>query len=258
MMKKIVKILSLLGIFLIASTLFCGCEVFLEGKTHSISGYVYFDGRPLEDVKITDKINVYTSTNADGYFKFSTKKTEIQIFPEKSGYMFTPQTLTVDGDKKIDFFGQKAQKLDGKIVLSKIVITPVSIVSFSDNNFLYNQNCLKINQLKVTINQTSFNNDTVTFATLNQQTDLIGGNSFEYLIEDGYINLKICYELSTFYTTYSHESIAVESQRILRTEKILDTGNIYEGKFEMHASGINSVHNGFSYNIAFVFDYIEN
>ena len=77
------------------------------------------------------------------------------------------------------------------------------------------------------------------------------------MIEDGYISIKISYELSTFYTVYNHESVAVENQRILRTQKVVDSGSLFDGKFEMHASGINSVHNGFSYNIAFVFDYIE-
>ena len=141
--------------------------------------------------------------------------------------------------------------------MSKVYITPVSIVSFSENNFLYNQNSLKINQLNININGTNISNQFEDFAPTNQQTNILGNNSFTCPIEDGYISIKISYELSTFYTVYNHESVAVENQRILRTQKVVDSGSLYDGKFEMHASGINSVHNGFSYNIAFVFDYIE-
>lgn len=256
-MKKLLKILALCSIFFVISTLLCGCEVFLEGATHTVSGYVYFDNRPLENVNITDKVTVYATTDAQGYFKFVTKKTQLALYPQKSGFVFEGQQVDISSNVTLEFVAQKAQKLSGKFVLSKVYITPVSIVSFSENNFLYNQNSLKINQLNININGTNISNQFEDFAPTNQQTNILGNNSFTCPIEDGYISIKISYELSTFYTVYNHESVAVENQRILRTQKVVDSGSLYDGKFEMHASGINSVHNGFSYNIAFVFDYIE-
>lgn len=257
-MKRISKILIVLTLFLISSSLFCGCELFLEGTTHTISGYVFFDGHPLENVKITDKITVYTTTDQNGYFCFSTKKTTLQLYPQKSGFVFDGQSIVCDQDTTIDFVGQKATKLNGTLVLKQILVQPVSIVSFSDNNFLYNQNQLKIRQLKFNINNQTFLNSSTVFATTKQQTNLWTEDfDFEYQVVDGYVNIKISYELSTFYTSNERENVAIENQHILRTEKVVDTGCLYDGKFELAASGINSIHNGFSYNISFVFDFVQ-
>ena len=256
-MKIILRFLTLCSIFLVISPLLGGCEVFLEGTVHTVSGYVFFDNRPLEGVNVTDKVTVYATTDENGFFKFDTKKKHLGLYPQKSGFVFEGRQVDINSNVTVQFVAQRAQKLSGKFVLSKVYVVPVSIVSFSENNFLYNQNCLKINQINININDTVISNRFEDFAPTNQYTNVLGNNSFTCPIDDGYVCIKISYELSTFYKIYNHESIAIENPRILRTQKVVDTGSLFDGKFEMHASGINSVHNGFSYNVAFVFDYIE-
>ena len=234
----------------------------MGGKQKTFTGSVKFNGVGLENVEITDKVNVYATTDLNGNFSFSTTKESITIYPQKSGYIFTPAKIVLTEQANIEITCTKAESLNGKLVLDKVLIKPTSIVSFSDNNFLFvnnNQKCLKIEQLDLTINEnTQIINKFNGFAPLNDYTDILGDNAFELEVVDGKTNLKIEYTLNTYFTINSHQSTALETARIVRINKTLDTGNLIDNQFELYVSGVNSSHGGYSYNLSFVFEYIAN
>lgn len=234
----------------------------MGGVKKTISGIVTFNGTGIENVEITDKINSYATTDNLGNFSFETTKNELVLYPQKSGYIFTPTFIVVTDQTYIEFTCEKAEVLNGTLVLEQISITPTSIVSFQENNFLYkneDKDCLKIDGINLTINDlTQISNLTNYFAPINQSTNILGENDFEFDVIEGIANLKISYELSAYFKIYNHESTAFENERVVRVNKTLDTGNLINNKFELFASGINSSHNGYSYNISFIFNFISN
>ena len=259
---KIKKFLCLSLILIVCSTFLCGCDFNIGLTSRTISGTVTFEGVGLEDVKITDRVTIYATTDSNGNFSFQTTQNEIIIYPQKSGYIFTPAKIVVTNQENITFTCEKAEELNGKLVLSEILITPISIVSFTENNYQYEnegKQCLKINDFKFKLNdEHSFENIVNDYAEIYKETNILGNNSFEYDIVHGETNIKISYILSCFFKINNRESVAIENEKIIRVNKVIDSGSLIDNKFELFANSVNSVHNGYSYNISFVFEYVAN
>lgn len=62
-----------------------------------LGGYVYTNGVPVKDVKITAGGNI-TYTNEDGFYYFNLLKADCEIMAYKEGYSFTPSTISVSSE----------------------------------------------------------------------------------------------------------------------------------------------------------------
>lgn len=246
------------------SAILGGCDFSFNKTIKNINGTVTFNNEGLQGVKLTDKVYTYATTDSNGNFSFDTIKEKLVIYPQKAGYIFTPAMIEITDQTTVNFTCEKADILNGTLKLSKINITPTSIVSFSENNFLYkyeNQDCLKFDSINFVVNQTEISSGQDCYLPINIETNVLvdnnNDNSFEYEVVDGVANIKISYVMSTYFTIYNHESTAKELEKVVRVDKTLDTGNLINNQFELFAS-TNSSHNGFSYNISFIFDYTSN
>ena len=258
-MKKFQIILIL--IIMSCSLFFGACDFFTTSTPLTITGYVYCDSEPLKDVTIKSTTQNFCTTNENGYFSFEINKKEIKIYAEKSGYIFDQKSITVNEiNSDIIFTAQPVEELNGVLSLAKINITPSSIVSVSDN-FMYAQkgnNCLKIKNFYVEINNKKFNCLTKDFFAIKNKSNYI---DFD---EDISINtnspFSIKFSLDAYFTSYHNEYVYVEEKTTVlkitqpQTNAMLNENNQIEYSFW----GVNSSNNKFSYNVTFLFDYFPN
>lgn len=242
-------------------TMLSGCSFITGMSTKTVYGKVLYQGEGLAGVKITDRVNVYAETDADGNFSFETTNKNLVLYPQKQGFMFLPSYSQVLFNTSNVFTALDAQLLNGKLVLEKVMIMPTSIVSYIDKDFSCKKQDvtgLKIYDLSISVNDS----DAIicTFddvAAIKEETDIFcSDQNFVYDIVDGVAQIKLAYSLSAYFKSNYRESIAIEGERVLRINKTLDTGNLVLGYYELYASGINSTHNGYSYNISFMFKYL--
>ena len=82
---------------------------------------------------------------------------------------------------------------------------------------------------------------------------------FEIHMEDGQTNYQFEFQIKTFfkYNNNQNESVSIEPFKILRVSSTLYDGDLNDqNQIVFFASG-NSSHNGFSYDLQFVFDYAK-
>lgn len=254
-----IVLLFVLGIQFIAG----GCKFsFDSGKELTYFGSVTFQGEGLEGVKIVDSVNHYATTDENGDFSFTSKKTSIKIFAVKQGYKFTPKTVEADSSQPIEFIAKESTALTGKLRLEEILFTPTSIISLPTNNFSYivsGKNCVKVCGITVFYNDTQIiERDSTVFAEKQVPTNILNYNdNFSFNIENGIANFKIKYSLRVYYTYDKNEAIVNETTRVISNTFTLYDSNLDEnGCVYFSATGINSLSSGYSYNISFVFKFI--
>ena len=230
-------------------------------KNISVSGTIFCDSAPLDGVVIKSAAQNLMVTSIDGKFNFSITKSSITIYAEKTGYTFSPKSVTVDSDTDdIVFIAKKIVPLDGTLSLSCINITPSSIVSVTDN-FQYVQNgdnCLKIKNFNIMVNNKSYNALTKDFYAVKNKSNVI---DFPYDIS---VNtgkaFSIHFSLDAYFISYHSEYEYIEEKKSVlnimtqQTTADLDSNNQIKYTFV----GVNSSNNKFTYNVVFVFDYYPN
>ena len=259
-MKKF-KMLSLI-LLIVSCVAFSAC-IFspLPKEKMTISGSVYINSSPLEGVIIKTSTKKLFTTTSNGTFTVDENVGELTIYPEKEGFLFSPKSYTVtQSTENIIFNAEEIKPLNGTLSLSKISITPSSIVSIADN-FSYIKNgvtCLKVKNLFVAINKTTYNclNESL-YAVKNKQTTI----DFDYdlSINTG-IDFSIEFSLDAYFTSYRDEYVYEETEKsILNISKKQDTSMLDKNnQISYTFIGVNATNNRFSYNITFVFDYFPN
>ncbi len=250
--------------FIITFTFLCcallyACEFNpIPSKEITISGSVYINTEPAVDVQIKSKTQVLCETDENGNFTFTVNAESITIFIEKSGYLFTPNTLTFsESTSDVLIKGEEVENLNGILSLSSINITPSSIVSISEN-FQYvanGNNCLKAKNFYVEINNKKIN-------CLTFDTYLVKNKNNVILVEDDLfvetgIDFTISFSLDAYFKLSFNEYIFTEEkQSIINIDTVQTTAMLNENnQIEYTYVGVNSSNNKFSYNVTFTFDY---
>lgn len=226
--------------------------------TYSASGTVYFNSVEMEDVLIKSSTKYLFTTSLDGKFNVSVPKDTI-IYPEKSGYTFTPSQITITEDtQNILFVAKQIEPLNGSINLAEVIITPTSISSFGDN-YNYKQNgedSLKLSALEITINNKTIN------PIKNNNCYAIKNKSNSIKIDDDItlptgIDFSIKFRLSTYFVSNNNEYTYTEDKiSILEIKEIQSTNNLTsKNQIEYSAFGVNSSNTKITYNVTFVFNY---
>lgn len=264
---KTIKKRWLLVVFLAIFTLtLSGCEFYYEtGQAYTVEGHVTFEDTPLAGVKIQSDYMVYATTNEQGYYSFKTRASSLTIYAKKSGYRFQPKTVTVkNSNQQYNFVATQAELLNGTLRLNSILITPTSITSLPDNNYSYVQNGashLKISEFVLKFNQeVEFHLVDAVLLEKNKPNNIATNPDFEFEIQNGVTNFNLQFQLKANfkYNLNQNESVSVEPFRNLSIGSVLDTGSLNESdQVKFIASGINSVHNGFTFDIQFVFNFVK-
>lgn len=252
---------------LICTFVLTGCEFSFGniGEPTQISGYVTYENEPLNSVAIVSNYMTLASTNQNGYYNFVTYSSNLSFSAKKTGYSFLPKNYNVSSpEQEYNFEAQVANLLSGTLVLNSIQFNPTSISKLVDNNYNYLVNSR--NNLKISEFVLKFNQEIVvcitnpTYLEQNKSSNIVDEEQeFEIEIENGQTNYLFEFQIKTFfkYNNNQSESVSIEPFKILRIASTLYDGDLNEqNQIVFFASG-NSTHNGFSYNIQFVFDYIK-
>ena len=266
-MAEIKKFFPFILVFVFSITLLLtGCEFSFgeRGEVQTISGMVTYQNVALSGVKIQNDFKVYATTNEDGFFTFQTRVASLTIYAKKSGYNFEPKHITVtDQQENYNFEASLAENLTGKLVLSQILISPNSITSITDNNYSYVINStshLKISEFVLKLNhEVVFHSMQATFIEKNHFTNIYHDEPKDELeITNGATNFVFEFQMKNYfkYNNNQNESVSVEQTKILNINSTLTSGDLnQDGVVKFVASGINSIHNGFTYDIQFVFQF---
>ncbi len=257
------KLVTLIMIVILGMSMLSGCD-FFSGNSDSltISGYVYLNSvEPLEGVSIKSETTIYARTDVNGFFNITVNNDSVELFAEKTGYTFSPRSVTISqSTNSLIFSATKTKELSGLLTLNSIIITPTSIVSFGDN-YTYTHNgdkCLKISDIEININ--------------NKQFDLLDGDLYAIknksntvmFDEDVTLNtssvFNIWFSVDAYFTSLNEELIFEEDrQSVIRVQEKQTTEDLDDkNQIVYTAVGVNSSNNMFTYNISFVFDYYEN
>lgn len=265
-MMKIRKIICL-AVMLVCVFGLCACEYNPIVKNNiQVSGSVYFENALLDGVSIRSSTKNYCTTSQDGTFSFSDTSNSITIFAEKSGYIFSPKSITLtQSTSEIVFEATKITNLNGTLSLSKINIIPTSIANVQEN-YLYKQNgdnCLKVSQINISMNAREYTALNSPFYAIKNKNNEIS------FTNDLSINtctpFKIEFSIDAYYSFASKEQIYTETKKSAINVQINQTNADLEnfsqnefGQIVYLSNGINSGNNNFSYNISFIFDYYPN
>lgn len=250
-------------ILLLVSVTFFACD-FGEIPTISISGSVTVSEVGLEGVEIKSSIKSLTKTNPNGEFTFSEKAKSITIIPELQGYFFEPSSITVTQDADdISFVAIKIYELDGKIVLSKLSITPTSIalpIGSYGNNYLYQNNgqdALKLNEISVLYRGVEFELGSLpTYLYKGVKNEVDFGGNVE--IDCGTkATVGIC--INTYFKMNNEEYRTSNSDyKYIDIRNVQTNAELDEGKIEYTLYGLNSYDRMYTFSVTFVFDYVAN
>lgn len=270
--KKIKAKNIILSIFLATLAVFLtGCEFafFPSGVPVTISGYVTYENQPLSGVKIRSDFYVYTQTDENGFYSFTTTSKQLEFYAKKTSYTFLPKVFNINDKHELyNFEASKAEILDGTLTLSQILISPTSIVSISDNNFAYLKNgnpalklasfVFEINKQKIDLDFKNLTQPFLIEKNIFENVLIENQNPFELEVEDGIIKFQLSFLLKTYYKHSNFDEHIDEEKtfKFLNVSVTADTGDLTENnQIKFIASGINSTNFGFTYNIQFVFDY---
>lgn len=263
---KIKKIICYVLMFVSVFVLFA-CDYNPTQTKIEISGTVYFNNAPLDGVSIRSNTKNFCTTENDGNFIFEENSNSITIFAEKSGYIFSPKSITLSKSQSgIIFEATKIENLNGTLSLSKINITPISIASIQENYLFKNssgESCLKINQINVSINDnelTALNSCVYAVKYKNNEIDF----NKDLSVNTG-TKFKILFSVDACYSFASSEQVYTEAKKsvINVTENqtnadLVQTGQNEFGQIVYTLAGVNAGNNNYSYDISFVFDYYPN
>ena len=255
--RKSILIASLLAVCILLS----GCSFLPNKNPITCSGGAYIDTLPLSDVQIKTSSKILCKTDTNGKFSFTDNNSEITIYAEKTGYLFSPKEITINKNtENIVFTAKRVEKLNGNLSLSKINITPSSIVSISEN-YDYkkdNNSCLKIKNFNLSINDKPYNCLNSDFYAIKNKSNYIDFKQ-DFTIPTN-TPFKIKFHLDTYFMLNQNEYIFIEERESVlnvleeQTNAILNDNN----QIEYTIYGINSSNNKFSYSVSFIFDYFEN
>lgn len=257
------KIVTLILIVILGMSVLSGCDFFSGNSTSlAISGYVYLNStEPLEGVAIKSETTIYTRTDANGFFNITVNNDSVELFAEKSGYTFSPRSITVSqSTNSLIFSATETKELSGLLTLNSIVITPTSIVSFGDN-YSYTHNgdkCLKISDITIDIDNKQFELlDGDLYAIKNKSNTIMFDK--DVTISTGSV-FNIWFSVDAYFTSLNEELIFEEDrQSVIRVQEKQTTEDLDDNNQIVYtAVGVNSSNNMFTYNISFVFDYYEN
>lgn len=247
-------------IILICCLFFSACDFSPVKNNVEVSGNIYFESLPMDDVIIKSTTKIYTTTNSDGSFNFETNNTPITIYAEKEGYTFSPKNITISSTtNNIVFTAIQTTNLNGTLCLDSVNITPTSIVSINDN-FQYannGNNCLKIKSFNLKLNNLQCSINVNEYAIKNKSNIIKINNDIS--VDTGtefslYFSLNCYFKQNNLEYIYTEDNQSVLNIKEVQTTKDLTDNNQVEYSF----MGVNSSNNKFSYNITFIFDYYPN
>lgn len=257
-MRFVGKIL-ITTMLMIFSLTFFACDMPTSPEL-SCSGIVTINNIGFNDVVIKSSIKEYATTTPNGAFSFNTKAKTITIYPEKSGYIFSPKQITLKaGQNTANFTAQKIENLQGKLKLNSLIITPTSILSSPENySFLHNgKQCLKASEITVKYNNLikQLNLGDVYLSKLEKN---VLYNSSNVTFNCGE-NVSIGLLINTYFNSYYQTFKTTETEfTYLYINKQQTNEMLQDGQVTYNLYGINNKTKCFTFDVAFVFDYIPN
>lgn len=258
---KYLKHFVLIALFALFTICFCACDPG-EQKNISISGSILCEDVELGEVDIECGTKHLGKTDIDGSFCFITTGSLVTITPSKEGYYFLPRSISIsENTDNISFRAIKIYELNGKLSLNSLCITPTSIINQTDNYCytLFGKNCIKSKSVKICTNDENFFLDT--------------NGQYLYKNEKNYIDLteNISFDLSDLYTirfcidayfTYlngiSGEYYSNSSSFIyFNLPSKITNADLDENRFIYTLYGLNNDTKSYTFNISFIFSYIQ-
>ncbi len=252
--------LLLCVLLMLVSVSFFACDL-AEIPVISCSGVITFENEGLGGVEIKSSTNTFGKTNGEGEFSFEKKAKTITIVPELEGYYFEPRSITLtESAEDVNFVAIKIEGLSGEIVLRSIEICPTTIASYGDN-YVYQRNgreAIKAKEISLKYN--------------NEKIDIISNDT--YLIKDEQSAFDVVDEIkftcgeksnlgfliNAYFNTYYMDEdgfMTDTNYKYLNITNSQTNKDLEDGKIKYILYGINSVNKAFTYDISFIFDFIE-
>lgn len=257
-MRLLGKLLICIMLMFVSLTFFA-CEL-PTLPSLSCSGVITFVGEGLEGVTIKSDVKDYTKTNNKGEYSFTTNAKKIKIIPEKEGYMFSPKFVELEaGTNTASFVATEIQNINGTISLSKIIITPTSILNSPDNYVFINDGneCLKSKDITIYCNgqQIVFNTNNNYLEKNKQNEILITQNNVTFVCGE---DLKLGVLINAYFIIFHQEAYTTDTDfAYLEITKQQTNADLENGNIIYTLYGINNKARTFTFDISFVFEYEE-
>lgn len=254
---KFLKGFGVACMLMIFSLTFFACQM-PKSPPLSCSGSVTISNVGLEGVVIKSNVKEYATTLAGGEFSFNTNAQSLTIYPYKQGYMFSPESATLTaGENSVSFVAIKVQNLTGTLSLNKIIITPTSIVNTLDNyQYMHNgQECLKASSISLAYNGTLNLISNPTYLAKSQKNEVACNNAISFKCGQ---SVTVGVLINTYFTSYHQEWQTSDSEYTnLYITKPQTNKDLKNNQIIYNMYGINNKSRSFTFDIAFVFDYIN-
>lgn len=243
---------------MITSLTFFACTP-VELPEFSCAGVITIENSGLDGVVIKSNLRELASTNAAGEFTFTTNAKSLTIIPQKEGYMFEPAKAELkEGQNTANFVAIKVKNLTGTLILSKVVITPTSIVSFGDNYQYLNNGSACLKASAITINYGEQNVSLISQPTyLNKSQENTLPVTGDIRFECG-TRQTIGLLINTYFRRYNNEWQTYDTEFInLYITKPQTNKDVTSGKIVYNMYGINNKSKSFTFDVTFIFKYME-
>ena len=243
---------------MMSSLVFFACDL-PKAPQITCNGVVTFNNSGIEGVEIKSTVKQYAITNQNGEFSFDINSNQITIFPQKEGYIFTPEKAVITpGENNVNFVASQIENLTGKISLNKLIIKPTSIVSFNDNYVYINEGyeSLKVSDISVVSGEEAF---VIAENVYLQKSH----NNPIYLTDEIVFDCPAQFSMGILINAYCTNRYGQEFKTTddkpvyLYVEQPQTNAILKNGTIEYTLFGINNKTKAFTFDITFVFDYSE-
>lgn len=232
----------------------------------SCSGNITINSVALEGVTIKSNIKNYTQTNKSGEYSFTTNAESITIYPEKSGYIFTPKSVTITAGENLDinFVAEEIVEIDGTLKLNKVIISPTVIVNSPENyeyvNSSNGKKGVKAKDIYLWQNNSILVTDQTNYLYKNTQNNIDISSNITF---DCGQKFSLGILINMYFMPRNHQESSTSEQdsksnySFLYVENAQTNADLINNQIVYNLYGINNHLRTVTYNVSFVFDYIK-
>ena len=255
---KFLRRVLICAFLMLVSVSFFACDIG-EAKTISGAVNVVFDDEWMGDVEINTSTSNLGKTDEFGNFSFAVNSKSVTIIPKKEGYYFIPKSITINDDNdNLNFEAVKIENLEGSLKLKSICIIPTSIASMGDN-YSFNRNgkeAIKLNSLTLRNEDTSYDVLNGACYLFKNEKNYIEFN--DYLVYNCNDKISLSFLLKANFTSMSREWVSANTAyTYLNVTSAPKNSELNNGTIKYSLYGLNSETKAFTYDISFVFEYVE-
>ena len=166
----------------------------------------------------------------------------------------------IEGKNVVHFNAKPIENLEGNLKLSKVVIKPTNILAGTEN-YQYTNNlkkALKISEISILLGDNVYSISGVdgTFLNKHEANEIIFNNNAIVACGD---NLKLGILINTYFIMYYHEAkTTTTNYSYLYINQPQTNAMLFNNTITYNLYGVNNQSKAFTFDVSFVFEYINN